>query len=71
MQRWGAGLVLDTQDNLYVVGGASFDSVTKTYGELDDVYLYQLRDPFHKFCAATGAFVCTYITYRSAGCIHI
>jgi hypothetical protein len=64
MQRWGAGLVLDTQDNLYVVGGASWDSATKTYGELDDVYLYQLRDPFYKFCAATGIDNPTWGRYR-------
>lgn len=42
-KRWGAGLILDPQDNLYVVGGVTYDSETKTYGQLSDTYLYQLQ----------------------------
>jgi len=55
LERWGAGIVLDPQDNLYVVGGTTYDSTTKTFGELSDTYLYQMRDPFYKYCAATGS----------------
>ena len=56
MSRFGAGMsVLDTdgQGMLYLAGG-----VNKRTGvgsaELDDLFLFQLRDPFFRRCSATG-----------------
>lgn len=52
--RWGAGLMLDPSDNLYVIGGTNYDTTTKGYSDLEDLYIFQLRDPFYKYCSATG-----------------
>jgi hypothetical protein len=47
---FGAGVVLDPSDNLYIIGG-----VDSTFGERDELFLFQLRDPFFKYCSATGS----------------
>jgi hypothetical protein len=52
--RWGAGLMLDPSDNLYVIGGTNYHTETKAYSDLSDLYIFQLRDPFYKYCSATG-----------------
>jgi len=56
MSRFGAGMsVLDSdgQGMLYLAGG-----INKRTGvgsaELDDLFLFQLRDPFFRRCSATG-----------------
>ena len=53
--RWGAGLVVDPADNLYVIGGSTFDVTAQEYKVLSDIFIFQLRDPFFKYCSATGA----------------
>ena len=55
MGRWGAGMVLDPSDNLYIIGGNSFDSVTNDFIVLSDIFIFQLRDPYYKYCSVTGA----------------
>jgi hypothetical protein len=47
---FGAGIVLDPSDNLYIIGGVDLAS-----GERDELFLFQLRDPFFKHCSATGS----------------
>ena len=47
---FGAGVVLDSLDNLYITGG-----VSSTLTEVDDLFVFQLRDPFYKFCSSTGS----------------
>lgn len=55
MGRWGAGMVLDPSDNLYIIGGSTFDSTAKEFKVLSDIFIFQLRDPYYKYCSATGA----------------
>jgi len=50
--RWGAGIVLDTAQNLYVTGGATV--VNGAWTEVADLYVFQLGDPYYKKCSATG-----------------
>lgn len=52
--RWGAGMVLDLADNLYIIGGSSFDARSREYSVLSDIYIFQLTDPYYKYCSATG-----------------
>ena len=53
--RWGAGMVLDPSDNLYIIGGNTYDRTSKTFHVLSDIYIFQLRDAYYKYCSATGA----------------
>ncbi len=56
--RWGAGIVLDTTSMiLYITGGTT--TVTSasggvSYTDLNDMFLYQLLDPFGGSCTASG-----------------
>ena len=56
--RWGAGIVLDPSDNLYIIGGNTFDRAVKEFQVLSDIFIFQLRDPYYKFCSATGGGLC-------------
>mmetsp|Transcript_30252 Transcript_30252/g.47390 ORF Transcript_30252/g.47390 Transcript_30252/m.47390 type:complete len:902 (+) Transcript_30252:266-2971(+) len=51
--RWGAGILLDPSDNLYVLGGVT-TSASGQFVELEDLFVFQLRDPYYKRCSATG-----------------
>ena len=53
--RWGPGMVLDLSDNLYIIGGSTFDSASQQFKVLNDIYIFQLRDPYYKYCSATGS----------------
>jgi len=53
--RWGAGMVLDPADNLYIIGGNTFDRTAREFQVLSDIFIFQLRDPYYKYCSATGA----------------
>ena len=56
--RWGAGIVLDTASNtLYITGGFTTetgDSGAISYITLNDMFLYQLLDPYVSSCSASG-----------------
>jgi len=52
--RWGAGMVLDASDNLYVTGGSTY-STSGGHTELGDLFVFRLRDAFYRKCSATGA----------------
>ena len=61
MSRFGAGMsILDTdgQGILYLTGGVTRNSAGAASSsptmELNDLYLFQLRDPFFRRCSATG-----------------
>ena len=41
--RWGAGIVLDPSDNLYIIGGSSFDRATRQFSVLSDIHIFQAR----------------------------
>ncbi len=47
---FGAGVVVDPSDNLYIIGGAD-----ARLNERKELFLFQLRDPYFKYCSATGA----------------
>ena len=47
--------VLDPSENLYVIGGNTFDRTTRSFGVLSDIHIFQLRDAFYKYCSVTGA----------------
>ena len=47
--------VLDPSENLYVIGGNTFDRTTRRFGVLSDIHIFQLRDAFYKYCSVTGA----------------
>mmetsp|Transcript_20992 Transcript_20992/g.47350 ORF Transcript_20992/g.47350 Transcript_20992/m.47350 type:complete len:1186 (+) Transcript_20992:160-3717(+) len=51
--RWGAAMSLDSFATLFVTGGATYDT-TMGYSELDDLFVFRLRDAFFKKCSATG-----------------
>jgi len=55
MGRWGPGMVLDPSDNLYIIGGSTLDLIEKEFKVLSDIFIFQLRDPYFKYCSATGA----------------
>jgi len=40
--RWGAGMVLDPADNLYIIGGNTFDSVAREFRVLSDIFIFQV-----------------------------
>jgi len=59
--RFGAGMsILDSNGEgvLYLTGGINkkeaLDTSAKSTIELNDLYLFQLRDPFYRRCSATG-----------------
>ena len=43
MGRWGAGMVLDPSDNLYIMGGNTFDTTAREFKVLSDNFIFQLR----------------------------
>jgi len=47
---FGAGTLLDGSANLYITGGAD-----SSFRELDELFIFQLRDPLYKHCSASGA----------------
>jgi len=47
---FGAGVLLDPSDNLYITGGGDASFVVR-----DDLVVFQLRDPYFKHCSATGS----------------
>ena len=47
---FGAGVLLDPANNLYIIGGAD-----STFNERSELFYFQLRDPFFKYCSATGS----------------
>ena len=47
---FGAGVLLDPSDNLFIIGGAD-----STLSEREELFVFQLRDPFYKHCSATGS----------------
>jgi hypothetical protein len=47
---FGAGVLLDPSDNLYITGGGDASLVVR-----DDLFVFQLRDPYFKHCSATGS----------------
>ena len=47
---FGAGVILDPSDNLYITGGGD-----ASFSERDDLFIFQLRDPYYKHCSATGS----------------
>jgi len=47
---FGAGLLLDPTENLYIIGGTD-----SSFEERKELYVFQLRDPFYKHCSATGS----------------
>jgi hypothetical protein len=47
---FGAGVLLDSKDNFFIIGG-----VDSTLSERGELYVFQLQDPFYKHCSATGA----------------
>ena len=49
----GAGVLLDPSDNLYITGGAGLQGSVLSEGR--DLFVFQLRDPFYKYCSATGS----------------
>jgi hypothetical protein len=49
--RWGAGVVLDPSDNLFILGGTTTGN---RFTVLGDMHSFQLRDPYFKHCSATG-----------------
>jgi hypothetical protein len=55
----GAGIIVDSSDNLYITGGTTvttaFDTTSVPFIVLSDMLTFQLRDPFYKYCSATGA----------------
>ena len=51
---FGAGVLLDSSDNLYIIGGNTFDTTKKEFKVLSDIFVFQLRDPYYKYCSATG-----------------
>ena len=55
MGRWGAGMVLDPSDNLYIIGGNTFDTTAREFKVRSDIFIFQLRDAYYKYCSATGA----------------
>ena len=49
---FGAGIMIDASDRVFIFGGTAYDSA---YAELDHLFVFQLRDPYYKYCSATGA----------------
>ena len=47
---FGAGVLLDPSERLYIIGG-----VDSMFQERDELFVFQLRDPFYKHCSATGS----------------
>lgn len=48
---FGAGALMDTSSgNFYIIGG-----VDDTFRERDELFVFQLQDPFYKHCSATGS----------------
>ena len=41
-------------DNLFVIGGNTFEPASRSYGVLSDIHVFQLRDAFYKYCSVTG-----------------
>jgi hypothetical protein len=60
LSRFGAGMAVldgDGQGTLYLTGGVNKEtdaSMSRSTRELDDLFLFQLRDPFFRRCSATG-----------------
>ena len=42
---YGADILLDPSENLYIIGGAD-----NTFEERDELYVFKLRDPFYQYC---------------------
>jgi len=53
LARWGAAMTIDESGMLFVTGGASYNS-DSGYTELDELFVFRLRDAFYKKCSATG-----------------
>ena len=53
-RRWGASIVLNSNNNeLFVMGGVTVDN-KGTYSELDDLFAYSLTDAYYSYCDASG-----------------
>jgi len=47
---FGAGVLLDPSENLYIIGGTD-----SSFAERNELFVFQLRDPFFKHCSASGS----------------
>ncbi len=50
---FGAGVLLDPLENLWIIGGADYTDAA--FIERKELYVFQLPDPYFKHCSATGA----------------
>jgi hypothetical protein len=53
MTGFGAGVLLDPSDNLFIIGGAQ--RAATQFEERGELFVFKLRDPFFKHCSATGS----------------
>ena len=50
---FGAGVLLDSLENLWIIGGADYTDAA--FIERKELFYFQLKDPYFKYCSATGS----------------